>query len=109
MGALCRYRGGHAVVAAIMERALEFLPSLRGFRQGDIAPRVGLRPYCRQGRPLLGPAPGCPGLWVAAGHEGSGLTLAPASADVLARQLLSLPSACDCSAFLPERLLPPGS
>ena len=37
---------------------------------------------------MVGPVPGAQGLWVAAGHEGSGLTLGPATAELLAAQLL---------------------
>ena len=40
----------------------------------------------------MGPVPGREGLFVAAGHEGSGLTLAPATAALLVEQLLGTPS-----------------
>lgn len=41
---------------------------------------------------MVGPVPGREGLLVAAGHEGSGLTLAPATAALVCEQLLGLPS-----------------
>ena len=41
----------------------------------------------------MGPVPGAEGLYVAAGHEGSGLTLGPATAELLAAQLLGRPPA----------------
>ena len=37
---------------------------------------------------MVGPVPGASGLFVAAGHEGSGLTLAPMTACILASQIL---------------------
>ena len=37
---------------------------------------------------MVGPVPGASGLFIAAGHEGSGLTLAPMSARILASQIL---------------------
>ena len=37
---------------------------------------------------MVGPVPGASGVFVAAGHEGSGLTLAPMSARILATQIL---------------------
>ena len=37
---------------------------------------------------MIGPVPKASGLFVAAGHEGSGLTLAPMSACILASQIL---------------------
>jgi len=46
---------------------------------------------------MVGPVPGTSGLFVAAGHEGSGLTLAPMTARILASQILYLPSQVDPS------------
>lgn len=82
-----------AVIESILERACTFIPKLGGLTE-TINPRVGLRPYCTANRPLMGPVPGCPGLFVAAGHEGSGLTLAPASADIMAAHVLGLQQTC---------------
>ena len=47
-----------------------------------------LVPCVQAGRPTVGPVPGTEGLFVAAGHEGSGLTLGPASAELLRSQIL---------------------
>ena len=44
------------------------------------------------GTPWVGPVPGVDGLLLAAGHEGSGLTLAPASAALLVQHLLGEPA-----------------
>ena len=41
---------------------------------------------------MVGAVPDTTGLFVAAGHEGSGLTLAPMSARILASQVLRGPS-----------------
>lgn len=52
--------------------------------------RVGLRPYSlghRDHRPFIGPVPHTHGLFIAAGHEGSGLTLAPSTADLIIHHL----------------------
>lgn len=38
--------------------------------------------------PLVGPVPGAQGLFIAAGHEGSGLTLGPATAELLCHYIL---------------------
>ena len=40
--------------------------------------------------PLVGPVPGVEGLLLAAGHEGSGLTLGPATGELLAAYALGL-------------------
>lgn len=42
---------------------------------------------------MVGPVPGADGLILAAGHEGSGLTLAPATAEIVAAFVLDRPQA----------------
>lgn len=75
------------VVDAIMQRAVDFLPDLNAVDPGDIAVRVGLRPFAAGG-PFVGPVPGLEGLVLAAGHEGSGLTLCEATSELVADYLL---------------------
>ena len=53
-----------------------------------MACRVGLRPYSSRG-PVIGPVEECQNLYAATGHEGSGLTLAPATAQLIASMILS--------------------
>ncbi|MEW6524029.1 MAG: FAD-binding oxidoreductase [Bacillota bacterium] len=60
--------------------ALEHLHIIRAF--------AGLRPYTPDGLPLLGQVPGTQGVWVAAGHEGDGVALAPITG-LLMSQLVS--------------------
>ncbi|KAG2442112.1 hypothetical protein HYH02_009601 [Chlamydomonas schloesseri] len=91
-----------AVVSAIMQRAALFLPGLQpaaaqaaaaaapGSSSGGVpglSVRVGLRPYAVGGLPLVGPVAGAPGLFVAAGHEGSGLCMGPATGQLLSRHV----------------------
>ena len=71
--------------------------------------RVGLRPYCLGGSPLIGPVSALPGAYLAAGHEGSGLCMGPSSAELLVTMLLQedlQPSkrswGLDAAAFLPD-------
>ena len=56
---------------------------------------------------MVGPVPGASGLFVAAGHEGSGLTLAPVSARMLASQILNGTSETDPSIDALARYLTP--
>lgn len=67
------------MLKAILKRATTYLPDLDAIDLNANQVRVGFRPSSRSGRPLIGPLPGCPGVFVAAGHEGSGLTLGPAT------------------------------
>jgi glycine/D-amino acid oxidase-like deaminating enzyme len=86
-----------AIMVAIMERAHSFMPALSpallqaalngGGGPAAASVRVGLRPYAVGGLPAIGPVQGLPGVLVAAGHEGSGLSLAPATAELVLQQL----------------------
>jgi D-amino-acid dehydrogenase len=49
---------------------------------------AGLRPATPDSLPLLGPVPGVPGLFVAAGHGMLGVTLAPATGLAMAGMVL---------------------
>jgi glycine/D-amino acid oxidase-like deaminating enzyme len=77
-----------AVVHGILQRAEAFLPGVSGVSMADVSVRVGLRPYAARGLPYVGPVPGVQGLFVAAGHEGSGLSLAPATGQLLSALIL---------------------
>lgn len=64
---------------------------LRGWRpeaEGPVATWAGLRPATADGLPLVGALPGSPGVYVAAGHGMLGVTLAPATAALLAPLVL---------------------
>ena len=69
-------------VQDIMRVARSYLPSLLDGSELLLETRVGLRPFSTTG-PIVGPVDGAQDLYVAAGHEGSGLTLAPATANAI--------------------------
>ncbi|KAI8468098.1 MAG: oxidoreductase [Monoraphidium minutum] len=123
IGSSREFSGWHAapdsaVMTAIMRRAHGFAPALSpalldaaraagGGPGGGASVRVGLRPYALGGLPAIGPVPGLDGVFVAAGHEGSGLSLAPATAELVLQQLGAAPGgggggAAAQDAFLPE-------
>ena len=73
----------------ILDLARLYLPELLKDAK-LIETRVGLRPFSlghRDHRPYIGPVPQTHGLFIAAGHEGSGLTLAPSTADIITHHL----------------------
>uniref|UniRef100_A0A383V6D9 FAD-dependent oxidoreductase domain-containing protein 1 n=1 Tax=Tetradesmus obliquus TaxID=3088 RepID=A0A383V6D9_TETOB len=88
------------IIDAIMQRASCFLPHLSGISAQQLlaTTRVGLRPFAVGGLPSVGLVPGLPGVAVAAGHEGSGLCLGPATADLVLHQLLGLDLAAAAAA-----------
>lgn len=73
----------HASLRATAER---LWPALRG--QEPVAQWAGLRPAAPNGIPFIGRVPGLDNLWLNAGQYRNGLVLAPASARLLADQLL---------------------
>ena len=58
------------------------------------------------GTPLVGPWPGTARTWLATGHEGLGITTAPATAEVLAAGLLGRQAPLPAAPLLPARLQP---
>jgi len=77
------------------------IPALRGLRV--IRTFAGLRPSTPDGLPILGPVPNAEGLFMAAGHEGDGIALAPITGRVLAEWILDGLPGLDVSAFSLER------
>lgn len=87
----------------MLERAFAFLPMLRELQ----ALRVwtGFRPTTPDGRPYIGAVADRPRTWVAAGHEGLGVTTALGTAQLLLDQILGRAPAIDPAPFSPERAL----
>jgi glycine/D-amino acid oxidase-like deaminating enzyme len=87
----------------MLQRAFEYLPGLRELQA--IRTWTGFRPATPDGRPYLGAVPGRPGVWVAAGHEGLGVTTALGSARLMLDLLLERMPAIDASPYAPARVL----
>jgi D-hydroxyproline dehydrogenase subunit beta len=75
-------RVSQAIVQAITTRALRFLPDL--YRASIIRSYAGLRPWSPDHLPLVGPVETVPGFYLAAGHEGAGIGLAPVTGRLIA-------------------------
>ncbi|PWF43402.1 NAD(P)/FAD-dependent oxidoreductase [Massilia glaciei] len=103
----CRQDGVHdsavdpAVLAKVLQSAIALLPCLGRMR--IIRAWTGMRPATPDGRPLIGPHPSRPGLWLAAGHEGLGVTTAFGTAHLLAAQMTGRASAIAPSPYAPSR------
>ena len=81
-------------------------PYLAGWRpdvEGPVRTWAGLRPMTADGLPAIGKLPGSPGLFVAAGHGMLGVTLAPATASLLAPLVLEGRAAPELAPFDPGR------
>jgi glycine/D-amino acid oxidase-like deaminating enzyme len=59
---------------------------------------AGLRPYTPDGMPILGPVESVPGFYIAAGHEGDGVALAPITGERIAKMIIDgkVPASLDC-------------
>lgn len=100
------FRRGNTVTAVhdLLHASLRLLP---GLAEIEIERQwMGFRPGSPDGMPFLGPVPGRPGLWVAAGHYRNGVALAPVTAEVMTRWLLDERQDLDLDAFRVGRQLP---
>ncbi|WEF30821.1 NAD(P)/FAD-dependent oxidoreductase [Pseudoduganella chitinolytica] len=70
------------VLGALLRSAIALLPCLAQMR--IVRSWTGMRPATPDGRPLIGRHPGLPRTWLAAGHEGLGVTTAFGTAEILA-------------------------
>jgi len=94
------------VVARMVRRAVEFLPGLA--RLSALRTWTGFRPSTPDRLPLIGRwlVDEEPGPWIAAGHEGLGITTAPATGELLAALVTGQKPPCDPSPFAPARAMP---
>ncbi|GLQ98942.1 NAD(P)/FAD-dependent oxidoreductase [Dyella mobilis] len=90
------------MVQRMLERCFHYLPGLRDLQALRIW--TGFRPVSADGRPYLGRVPGAQNVWVAAGHEGLGITTSLGSARLVIDQLLSQSTAIDASPYDPARI-----
>jgi glycine/D-amino acid oxidase-like deaminating enzyme len=89
------------VVARIARGAVRYAPVLAGV--GVRASWHGIRPMTPDSMPIVGPAPGVDGLWVATGYGIDGMPLAPGTARMLANHLVSGRPDPDAVSFDPAR------
>ncbi|XP_076951050.1 uncharacterized protein LOC143624219 isoform X1 [Bidens hawaiensis] len=87
------------IINQIWERAGEFFPCLKELSLTDLEKtrqvRVGLRPFMPGGKPMIGLVPGLSNVYLAAGHEGEGLSLALGTAEMVADLVLGNPPKVD--------------
>jgi glycine/D-amino acid oxidase-like deaminating enzyme len=89
------------VMRAVAARAIRFLPALAGV--GVIRSYAGLRPWSPDHLPLVGPVARVPGFYLAAGHEGAGIGLAPITGRLIADWILGTELPPVAAELRPER------
>jgi glycine/D-amino acid oxidase-like deaminating enzyme len=92
------------VLAQMLQRAAHYLPvlpTLNGIRAW-----TGFRAASPDGLPLIGPAGDfAPGVWLATGHEGLGVTTSLATAKLLAVQIVGTLAPIPVEPYLPVRFV----
>lgn len=96
-------RINRAIVQRMLDRAMDFIPSLSDVCV--IRTWTGFRPATPDKLPLIGRWDTMPGVWVAAGHEGLGITESLGTARLLADQMVGKPPAIDPLPYAPSRVL----
>ncbi len=84
-----------------LARAARYVPSLKD--TSVVRTWSGLRPYPRDKYPLIGPLPAMPGYFVASGHEGLGITLAPITGKLISEMLAGVMCSMDVGPVAPAR------
>ena len=90
------------ILSRMMRRACEFMPGLENL--SAIRVWTGFRPATVDNLPFIGPWPGRDNLYIAAGHEGLGITTSLGTARILADQVLGRPSKISITPYLPSRV-----
>jgi D-hydroxyproline dehydrogenase subunit beta len=92
-----------AILQKMLNRAIEFMPALQDL--SVIRCWTGFRPATPDKLPVIGRWEPTPGLWIAAGHEGLGITTSLATAQLIADLVVGRQTAIDASPYLPSRVL----
>jgi len=91
----------YSVLRILARQAIALFPILADIQL--LRAYRGFRPYAPDHLPVIGEDARVKGLWHNAGHEGAGIGLAPASAQLITEGIMNHPQFMDASAFSPAR------
>ncbi len=91
------------VLGRMLERACSFMPGLAALPA--LRTWTGFRPATPDKLPLIGAWPSVDGLWIAAGHEGLGITTALGTGSMLTDLILGRPPAIDPAPYAADRVM----
>ena len=92
------------MLATMLARAIAFVPALATLTA--VRAWTGFRPATPDKLPFIGAWPSVHGTWIAAGHEGLGITTAPATAAILCALITGAKPPIDAAPFSPARAMP---
>lgn len=90
------------LLGRMLRRAVEFMPALADVPA--LRTWTGFRPATPDHKPLVGAWPDAPGVWIAAGHEGLGITMALGTGRLLTDLILGRRPAIDPTPYAPARV-----
>ena len=90
-----------AVLRQLARQAISLFPVLSNIAL--LRAYRGFRPYAPDHLPVIGEDANVKGLWHAAGHEGAGIGLAPATGELITAQITSTKTFMDPTPFSPKR------
>ena len=89
------------MIRRMIDQAIKFMPGLAHL--AAIRAWTGFRAATPDSLPIIGPHPDLPGLFLAAGHEGLGITTSLGTAEILADLVAGRPSVISTAPYLPSR------
>jgi glycine/D-amino acid oxidase-like deaminating enzyme len=92
-----------SILQKMLMRATDFTPGIKDL--SVIRCWTGFRPATPDKLPVIGRWEPIPGLWIAAGHEGLGITTSLATARLIADQVVNRQTAIDAAPYSPSRAL----
>ena len=93
------------LLSRMLDRAAAFMPRLATL--SVLRSWIGFRPATPDNLPLIGRWPASDGVWIAAGHEGLGITTALGTARLLGDLVLNRAPSLDPDPFDPARVMEP--
>lgn len=90
-----------SILRLLAIQAIALFPALKNVQM--LRAYYGFRPYAPDHLPVIGEDPTLRGLWHAAGHEGAGIGLAPATAELVTAQITGAETFMDAKPFSPVR------
>jgi D-hydroxyproline dehydrogenase subunit beta len=91
------------ILRRMMNRGIDLMPGLRDLQV--IRVWTGVRSATDDNQPFIGPAPGMPGIYLAAGHEGLGATTALAVGELVAACVAGRTPPIPIEPYLPARVM----
>jgi len=91
----------HRMLSKMIKRAWEYMPSLRDVQVTRTW--TGFRPATPDKLPLIGPDGDSGKIWLAAGHEGLGITCSLATGKLVCDMIMGRPSEIDPKPYCPSR------